>query len=137
MRAHSRLACLLLFAGFTFAVAGCTSGYKVTGKLVDKGTPIKVSDKGVLQMSFIAEADKDAANPFPVTFVPADSTFKVEPHADQTLPPAGKYRVSIRLVDPYPNGADKFGDKFSPKNTKLVVDVKGNEDLTIDVSKGG
>lgn len=136
MRAITLPATCLLFALIVFPLTGCSSGYKVTGKVVNKGAPIKVSDKGMIQMSFIEEADKEAANPFPVSPNP-DGTFTVNGRASHPNgPPAGKYRVSVRLIDPYP-GNDKFGDRYSPKTSKLMTEVKGDGELTIDIANDG
>jgi len=137
MTLSTRLGCGLLFAALVFPLAGCGGGgYKVTGKLVSGGTPVKTSEKGMIQMSFIEESDKDATNPFPVSVNMQDGTFKVASRGNLSGPPAGKYRVSVRIFDPYP-GQDKLGDKFSPQNSKLFVEVKGNDDLTVDIAKGG
>jgi hypothetical protein len=133
MRAITLSISCIVFAMIVIPLTGCNSGYKVTGKVVNKGAPIKVSDKGMLQMSFIEESDKDGSNPYPVS-VNADGTFTVAGRgSNPNGPTAGKYRVSVRLIDPYP-GTDKFGDRYSPKTSKLVTEVKGNDDLTIDIA---
>jgi len=122
-----------LFLLLVAAVAGCGGGgYRVTGKLTKGGAPIKVSEKGLIQMAFIEESDKQAVNPFPVS-VNKDGTFEVNGRAELKGPPAGKYRVSVELIDPYP-GTDKFQGKYSKQNSPIIKEVTGNQELTVDLN---
>lgn len=115
-------------------LAGCGgSGYNVQGKLVKGGAPVSVSEKGVVQMSFISVDDKAATSPYPVN-LEKDGSFTVAGRGDVKGVPAGKYKVAVEIYDPYP-GTDKLGGKFSKERTPIVQDVPANGPAVIDIGK--
>jgi len=125
----------LLIAGMAIA-AGCgPSGHsKITGKVVDNGKPVTVSDKGVIQVSLVA-VDDTSGTGFGTT-VNKDGTFVVNKSADGNYPKSGKYRVGVSVVDPYP-GDDKYDGKFQASKSPIIVEVKGDGEIIADVGKGG
>jgi hypothetical protein len=121
---------------FTLAVVavGCGgSGYTVKGRLEKNGTPITVSDKGVVQLSFVPESSKEGGTPYPAT-VEKDGSFVINGRGTDTGIPAGKYRVNVAIVDPYP-GNDKLGGKFNGPNSPLVKDITGSGSIVVDIEK--
>jgi hypothetical protein len=125
--------CILTLAFFMPVLAGCSSGYKVTGKLQNNGQPVTVSDKGVVEMSF--QPTEKPGTVYPVT-VAKDGSFVVGNGPDGAGPAQGKYRVIVSIIDPYP-GKDKLNDKFGSTNSPIYKEVKGNEDIVVDVGKAG
>lgn len=126
--------CLVLVATLG-GMTGCggPGGFNVTGKLTQGGAPVTVSDKGVIQMNLVPVDDTTGAKVYPVTAKP-DGSFVVNKAGDGSTPSAGKYRVSVKIVDPYP-GKDKLKDKyFGPKST-LVQDITGSGEIVINLPK--
>jgi len=113
-------------------VVGCGGGgVTPKGKLTKGGQPIKVSDKGMVQVRLIpSEGSADttySAN------VGADGTFTVVGPGNKPIP-AGKYKIAVLAMDPYPTN-DLLKGKFSEKTTSIVRDVNGSTPLDIDVDK--
>lgn len=126
------LAGALLLSSSVVALSGCGGGkVKASGKVVQNGQPIQMSDKGVMQLAFIEEKDTEGARPHGTTWKP-DGTFVITGVEGKGVPP-GKYRVSLSIIDPYP-GEDKFGGKFQGPKSPLVVDV-GKGEVIVDVGK--
>ena len=122
---------LLLFS-LCLCVVGCGGGgggVSVKGKVTNKGTPLKVSDKGMVQVTLIP-ADKPEANKFTGN-VGADGTFTVT-SPDGKGVPKGKYKVAVHQWDPYPR-VDLLKGKYSDTKTTLVRDIDEGKDLDIDV----
>jgi hypothetical protein len=120
-------------------LAGCSSGYKVTGKLQNNGAPVTVSEKGMVMMSF--QPAEKAGTVYPVT-VEKDGSFVVGNGPDGTGPTRGKYRVAVEILDPYKDdkgqpGKDKLGGKFTSSNSPIYKEVTGNEAIIVDVGKAG
>jgi len=132
MNSRFRSPLLMMLLSLCVLAAGCATKAKVKGKLVKDGQPFTVSDKGVIQMTFYAESDSAKAVPYPVD-TKVDGTFEVMGKERKGIP-AGKYFVVIRAIDPYP-GEDLLKGKFAPEKTALTQEVKGNDEITIDVAK--
>jgi hypothetical protein len=116
-----------------FLAAGCGGGHhKVEGQLVKGGKPFTVSEKGVIQIAFYQEGDKENAA-LPASFKP-DGSFVVNGRDGKGIPP-GTYRVSVVALDPYPSGPDLLGGKYTADKTTLKQEIKGGEKITIDVGK--
>src|SRR5262249_43820152 len=123
----------IVLTSLVLTLAGCGSRKKVyQGKLVQGGQPVVVSDRGRIIINFYDEQDKDKTKPQPAD-AKQDGTFTLYGRERKGVTP-GKYRVSMEAKDPYPNGADKFGGKFTPDKTTLTVEV-GKGDLTIDAGQ--
>jgi hypothetical protein len=118
---------------------GCGSGIvKPTGKLVRNGKPFTLSQKGMITMVLYKEDDKEGKVPYPIEMRPPQGPgFEVVGRDRNGVPP-GKYRVSIRAWDPYPAKSDRdfFGNRFNVPQTPLTREIKGNEEIVIDVGKG-
>lgn len=120
--------CILLLAG-----CGGPKGFKVGGKVVSGGAPLKISDKGMLQVRFLDASDPNP-QPFPTKVNMSDASFQVSGKDGGGLP-AGKYKIAVELIDPYP-GKDKLKGQFANDKTTQTVDINGNkEDIVIDVGK--
>jgi len=116
-------------------LAGCEGArIPAKGKVLANGNPLKLSDKGVLTVTFYAEDDKEATNPFPTIVDQKEGTFTVSGKEQRGLPP-GKYRIAVTAVDPYPSGKDLFNDKYKGKNTDIVKDVKDTSEIVLDLKK--
>ncbi len=125
-----RASSLFLFALLALVMAGCgSSHFRATGKITEKGAPIKLSDKGYIAMSFISTTDFEV---YATQVNKQDGTFVIVGR-DATGVPPGKYRVVVKVVDPYPSTKDKFQDKYSEKNTPLVREVNGKDEILIDL----
>ena len=114
---------------------GCgASHYQPSGKITKGGAPLTISEKGVLEIALYAESDKDFGSPEAVTWE-KDGSFKVKGRLGTGVP-AGKYRVSVALKDPYtPNAKDVFEGKFAKANAQ-VFEVKDSSTLLeVDVDK--
>ena len=126
---------MLVVFTLLFGILGCgPSHYAPSGKITQGGAPIKMSDKGVLIIALYAESDKDFGSPEGVD-QPAkhDGTFKVKGRLGTGVP-AGKYKVSVELKDPYePSAKDKFGGKYSRANAKVVEITNSSTEITIDL----
>jgi hypothetical protein len=115
-------------------VSGCGERLiKVRGKVVKNGQPFSVSEKGVLQIAFHKDEGGKTAS---FGAVPQkDGSFEILGEGSKGIP-AGKYRITIEAIDPYPNGKDLLKGQFSAKNSKLVRDVTGSEEITLEVGSG-
>ena len=117
------------------ATIGCgPSLLKPTGKLTKGGAPLKLSDKGVLQIAFYPESDKAFGAAESVTWE-KDGTFKVVGREGNGIV-AGKYRVSIIIMDPYggPNAKDMLNGSMAKEKGPLV-EVKDASEIVIDIDK--
>jgi hypothetical protein len=128
-----RVVCPLLCTLLLLSLSGCGSGKVLaTGKVVEKGVPLKVSDKGFLTVKFLSIDPAAGGAVYPTKVNKEDGTFVIIGPDDRGIPP-GKYKVAIQLVDNYPKGKDRFQGKFSDANTKLEKEVTGKEEIIIDV----
>ncbi len=118
------VACLLL--------VGCGGGgVTPSGKLTKGGAPLKVSEKGMVQVHLLpAEGQVQTVY---TAQVAADGSFTVK-GADGKPIPAGKYKIGVVAMDPYPTH-DLLKGKFDDKKTTIVRDVKAGQPLDIDLDK--
>jgi len=129
MRTRHLVVYSLLLVGACLA-GGCSGKSKVNGKIVKGGEPFTVSDKGVFVLSFVAESGDSTV--YNATTKP-DGTFTIVGPEGKGIP-AGKYKVNLTAMDPYPT-TDKLEGKYGPKaKTPLVVEI-GKGDVVIDVGK--
>jgi hypothetical protein len=113
-------------------VTGCGGGgVTPRGKVTKGGQPIKVSDKGMVQVRLIP-AEGTAGTVYNAN-VGADGSFEVKGPDGKPIP-AGKYKIAVLAMDPYPT-KDLLGGKFSEDKTTIVRDVSGAQSLDIDVDK--
>jgi hypothetical protein len=129
---------------------GCGGGgdlVKVTGKIVDGGTPYvlegeEVEEGGVgIEVVFYpldgsGGFDKEGTAYF-ATAEP-DGTFVLEGDEGDGIP-AGKYRVALsQMTGSSPDAVDPFGDKFTADNSPLTVEVSSsNPAVELDISAAG
>ena len=129
----TRLPATLLVGLLLFVAFGCgPTLHKPTGKITKGGAPLKLSDKALPTVALYAESDKDFGTPEAVS-VASDGTFKVNGRLGNGVA-TGKYRLSIVITDPYPNGKDMLDGKFA-KGNGPVIDVKDASEIVIDVDK--
>lgn len=124
---------VLPFLGLTLFLGGCGgSNLKPAGKVLKGGKPFTLSEKGVFVIGLIEEKDEKRGNPHPVD-TKTDGTFKVVGREGKGIAP-GRYYVAVEAFDPYP-GNDLLKGAHQPSKTKLTVEVKGSDELVIDVGK--
>lgn len=117
-----------LFA--TLLVSGCGGSkvVKVEGKLSQGGMPIELKKSAVIQIVFYPDsADEKNVTSFPADFDRESFTYKI------AAVPVGKYKVSVVLLDPYPNN-DKLKGAYSSKRTPLSCNLQGNTVFDIDIT---
>jgi hypothetical protein len=117
-----------LFA--TLLVSGCGDSkvVKVEGKLSQGGMPIELKKSAVIQIVFYPDsADEKNVTSFPADFDRESFTYKI------AAVPVGKYKVSVVLLDPYPNN-DKLKGAYSSKRTPLSCNLQGNTVFDIDIT---
>ena len=118
-----------LFA--TLLVSGCGGSkvVKVEGKLSQGGMPIELKKSAVIQIIFYPDsADEKNVTSFPADFDRESFTYKI------AAVPVGKYKVSVVLLDPYPNN-DKLKGAYSSKKTPLSCNLQGNTVFDIDIPR--
>lgn len=109
------------------------SGAKITGRVVERGKPVKILKDETIKVSFIGLADADGK----VTGggdVKEDGSFEIAGPSGKGLP-AGKYKVTLSS-DIYGGGAgDRFQDKLDATASQMVVDVggTGTDNYEIDI----
>lgn len=136
MRSLLRSALLASSAALVLtALSGCGSQKVVTGKITNKGQPLPVSEKGVIQVTFAtaAPSGKSAHREVYPAVVQPDGTFKVAGPEEKGIEP-GKYQISVQLLDPYP-AVDRLRGYFAPGKTPIVREVKGGAPLEIDLAR--
>lgn len=120
----------------------------VTGKLVDNNKPFALDPSkvplpkgaralppgitGALSIVFISSDTKESYT----ADVNADAgTFQVKGIDGKGIK-AGRYRIAVTgRMGISPDTPDYFGGKFTPEKTQILRDVKGGDDVVIDVSK--
>jgi len=101
------------------------------GKVTKGGQALKVSEQGMVQVRlFAAEGAVDA--PYTAQVAP-DGTFTVK-GSDGKAIPAGKYKIAVLQLDPYPK-TDLLKGQFDEKKTTIVRDVSGGQEIIIDLDK--
>jgi hypothetical protein len=111
--------------GLALVVLGCGGGtgkVKAQGNLKAKdGTSLSVSDKGQIEIFFYSDQDDKVTFPADVK---SDGSFEVNGSDGKGIP-AGKYKVSVRILDPYHpvNAKDKLGERYYPPAKRIPVEV--------------
>jgi len=126
---------LLTLASLTGCGPSAPAGYVVPkGKLTNAGQPLTVKPMvGLIEVIFLRQAPEGTPVDPQIAKLNPDGTFVVHGTGGQGLEP-GKYKIVVRQWDEYPN-KDTLKGAFDEKNTKIVRDVTGNEEIVIDVSK--
>ncbi len=125
---------ILLAAAVLLAVLGVTvilnwkpRTYQVTGTITRGGKPLQwKGEKRVLQVIFGPTDRAQDRNVYRCEGDPEEGTYVLEGI------PAGKYRVSIQQLDPYPMH-DLLNFAYSLKDSPFVYDVAGDCKIDIDL----
>lgn len=100
---------------------------KVEGKFTQGGNPIELKKSAVIQIIFYPDsADVKNVTSYPADFDRESFTYKIP------AIPVGKYKVSVVLLDPYPNN-DKFKGAYASKKTPLSCNLQENTVFDIDI----
>ena len=128
-----------LFIVFAFLLAATASGcgkknVRVTGRISKSGQPIKISDKGRIQLFFMQLDDQGTPINSYVATVQPDGSFEVTGDPGRGMPP-GKYKITVEAPDPYPAGKDLLGGRFKLNGSPWTRDVKDGAHIELDVDK--
>ena len=149
----------LLIVLAAFATPGCGGGnqVKVSGKLLKGGAKYVPPEGQRIRMTLIAIEAKDAAGkpvagePFVATLDPDGESFTVPGREGYGIHP-GKYRIAVtqrmtrEALEANPPGAkpgrppvdrdtDFLEDKFGPKTSPIIREIRGTSDLVIDLDR--
>lgn len=128
----TRLPAMVAVCFLFLAVVGCgPTLYQPTGKITKGGAPLTISEKGVLEIALFADSDTTFSQPYAVSWE-KDGSLKVTGRNGGI--PAGKYKSSVVLKDPYTADAkDVFAGKYA-KGKGPAVDIQSNSShFVIDV----
>jgi len=127
-----RLLPVALLAGLCLVVAGCGGGPKIVtvkGSVLKNGQPIELGPMGVLEVILVPDVPPGAEyTTYPAPRPEASGKFEIKEV------PAGKYKVVVRQLDPYPAN-DVLKGAFEIATTKFIVDVDGTKTVDVDVGK--
>ena len=133
---------LFLWALLCLAATGCGGSGERTvsarGKVTDAGRPLEVKGRDlglgtvVVQFYRIGQDGRQSTDPEEAQ-VDADGNFKVPGRRGDGIPP-GRYRIAVRQWDPYPQ-VDRLKGRFDERNSPIIREIAGEEDIVIDVSK--
>jgi len=116
-----------LFATLLISGCGGIKVVKVEGKFSQGGMPIELKKSAVIQIIFYPDStDEKNVTSFPADFDRESFTYKI------AAVPVGKYKVSVVLLDPYPNN-DKLKGAYSSKKTPLNCNLQDNTVFDIDI----
>jgi hypothetical protein len=123
------------------SLVGCsaksTDALPVRGKLTNNGEPLQVKGReiglGYIELHFYrinddGSIDKDPAD----AAVDEAGEFTIRGRDGQGLPP-GKYKVTVRQLDPAPDN-DKLQGRFNLQKSPIVRQVTG-EEISIDLAR--
>ena len=114
---------------------GAAKPYQVKGKLTNAGKPPLPDPKAGLTIVFLPLDPNARKVTYTAAFNGDDNTYEVFAPDGKGIP-AGKYKVTLTMMAPGYTGEAKFNDQFSSANSKIEVDVTGdNPNLDIDLSK--
>jgi len=124
---------------------GCGQGggeglIQVKGKLTNGGQPLQVKRQdiglGLVQLEFyrLEENGRQSTDPESAR-VDSQGNFTVPGHTGKGIAP-GKYRIAVRQWDPYPS-FDRLGGKFDAQHSPIIREIRGPEELSLDVAKSG
>jgi len=132
----------ILLGSSILAVCGCSSPsteiatVKFTGKITQNGQPLTISPANeaskagkveVILYPYTEEKGKMVEPNY--AYYQSDGQFVVESGV-----PAGKYRITVAQWDPYPQ-KDLLKGGYGKENSPIVHEIKGGENLDIDLSK--
>jgi hypothetical protein len=116
-----------LFAILVLSGCGGIKVVKVEGKFSQGGMPIVLKKSAVIQITFYPDStDEKNVTSFPADFDRESFTYKI------AAVPVGKYKVSVVLLDPYPNN-DKLKGAYSSKKSPLRCNLQDNTVFDIDI----
>jgi hypothetical protein len=126
----------------TLLLTGCGGKAKddsvpVRGKVTNAGAPLKVNRPdvglGYVELHFHRiNADGSVSTDPADAAVEESGNFTVRGRDGRGLPP-GKYKITVRQLDPAPAN-DKLQGRFDLKNSRIVREV-GDQQIMIDVSR--
>ena len=120
---------ILFFLFATLVLSGCggIKVVKVEGKFSQGGMQIELKKSAVIQIIFYPDStDEKNVTSYPADFDRESFTYKI------AAVPVGKYKVSVVLLDPYPNN-DKLKGAYSSKKTPLSCNLQDNTVFDIDI----
>jgi len=116
-----------LFATLLISGCGGIKVVKVEGKFSQGGMPIELKKSAVIQIIFYPDStDEKNVTSYPADFDRESFTYKI------AAIPVGKYKISVVLLDPYPNN-DKLKGAYSSKVTPLSCNLQDNTVFDIDI----
>lgn len=130
--------CGLAFALFFLGCGGPQDdSVPVRGKLTNGGQPLAVKGRelglGYVELHFYRMSDDGTIDKDPADAAVEESgEFTVRGRDGRGLPP-GKYKITVRQLDPAPDN-DKLGGRFNLQNTPLVREVT-DEEIVIDLAR--
>src|SRR4051812_41271300 len=136
----SRLVRQLLLLLVAAVFVGCgESGdtIRVNGQLVKDGKPYTANLTGKEPETFVVDfvgTVKERSYRFAATIDP-NGAFRVGGTDGRGIP-RGQYKIAVLHSGFQGAGGDRFGARFAEEKTPLVVDLKENARLTIDVGAG-
>ena len=125
-----------------FLVAGCGAkdgAVPVRGRVTNAGVPLAVKNReiglGYVELHFYRVNDDGSVDNDPADAAVEESgEFTVRGRDGNGLPP-GKYKITVRQLDPAPEH-DKLQGRFNRTNSRIVREVTGEEkDIIIDLSR--
>jgi len=132
----------IVYCLITLLLTGCGGKAKddsvpVRGKVTNAGTPLKVNRPdvglGYVELHFYRiNADGSVSTDPADAAVEESGSFTVRGRDGNGLPP-GKYKITVRQLDPAPDN-DKLQGRFDLKNSRIVREV-GDQEIIIDVSR--
>jgi len=116
-----------LFATLLISGCGGIKVVKVEGKFSQGGMPIELKKSAVIQIIFYPDStDEKNVTSYPADFDRERITYTI---AAITVE---KYKISVVLLDPYPNN-DKLKGAYSSKVTPLSCNLQDNTVFDIDI----
>ena len=110
---------------------------RVSGQLMKDGKPYTADLSGkepeTFAIDFVGTVDGDSFV-FPATMTPSGA-FHVD-GSDRRGIPRGEYKIAVLHSGYMGAGGDRLGARFAAEKTPLVVDLKENAKLTIDLGAG-
>jgi hypothetical protein len=127
------LFCLAVGVSLLGLVGGCNSGpakVNVSGTVSKNGQPLKVSKQGVVEIMFVSQgSDTERQKTKTAEADPETGKYQIKGIE------VGKYKVTIRQIDPMPT-TDLLDGAFNKQNSKILRDVESNDQvIDIDIAR--
>jgi len=126
--------CVLVLVATSGCGVGSPTAYHVKGKLTNGGKSPLPDPKAGLTIVFLPLDPNAKKVTYTAAFNGDDNSYEVFAPDGKGIP-AGKYKVTLTMMAPGYAGEAKFNDQFSSANSKIEVDVTGDQNLDIDVAK--